>query len=350
VRVLLTGAAGFIGAHVLRMILNETDWQVVCPVSFRHKGVPERLVWAIEDGCDVPGSTIARDAKQTSAIWKESRWHRIDVIHCDLASPVNFTTARLFGDVDAILNFASDTHPPRSVAQPVEFWHNNADIALYLLEYARTLSNLQSFVQVSTDAVYGPAVWPSTHYEWDPIVPANVYAASKAAQEALGIAYWRSYGVPLTIMTLMNPIGETQDREKFVPMTIGKVIRGETVQIHADAGRHPGYRTYIDADDVASALMFLLAKPIESTDNPLPPRWNVTGARELNNELVAVIIADALSLSIKTEIIEVDRPEHGHRYAMSGDKLSEAGWLPDPDIETALRRITLWSKEHPQWL
>lgn len=331
-RVLLTGASGFLGAHCLRYMLAETEWEFVCPVTFRHKGVPERLTWAVD----------------------EKQWDRVDVVRHDLACPVNSSTAERFGNVELILNLASDTHPPRSVLHPVEFVQNNVNLSLYLLEYARTVK--AHFVQVSTDSVYGPARVGDTHVEWDPINPNNPYSASKAAQEALAISYWRSYGLPVTIAATMNPLGETQDIEKFVPMTIGKVLRGEEVLIHATGNGEIGMRTYIDADQVAAALVWLAApgrwmRGWDPTHPAIdrPGRWNIVGPHELDNRRVAELIAETLDLPLKMSLTKVDRPEHGHRYSMSGVKLARAGWSSDRDIEGALRRTVLWTAANPEW-
>jgi dTDP-glucose 4,6-dehydratase len=330
-RILLTGAAGFLGAHTLRYLLENTDWDVICPVTFRHKGVPERLTWA-----------VAGD-----------QWHRVAVLKHDCATPVNSTTGSLFGQVDVILNLASDTHPPRSVAQPVEFIQNNVNITLHLLEWARSLDAPPLFVQVSTDAVYGPAT-DGAHVEGEPHNPNNPYAASKAAQEDIATAYWRTYRLPVMIAATMNPTGITQDREKFIPMTIGKLLRGEEVVIHSDADGRPGARTYIAADDVADALVWLITAPMAPLYSPTvdrPARWNIVGTREMDNLAVMATIADELGIDDPAYRIEtVDRPEHGHRYAMSGAKLARAGWRPQWDIDSVIRLMAKWTEANPLWL
>lgn len=338
-RVLLTGAAGFLGAHVLRHLLTETDWTFACPVTFRHKGVPDRLTWAIE--------TMEFDPP---------RWERVDVIRHDCATPVSLQTAERFGVVDVILNLAADTHPPRSVQHPVEFMENNNSIALHLLEYARTLLDLQAFVQVSTDSVYGPAVGDRLHREWDPIVPNNPYAASKANQENMGIAWWRSFGVPVVIAATMNPMGETQDREKFIPMTIGKLLRGESISVHCDVTGTPGARTYVYARDVADGLLHILRHlPASRFGDGVtrPDRWNIVGREEVDNLAVMQTLARALDLRpslMPWARSTVDRPEHGHRYAMSGAKLAASGWEASTDIYDALARTARWTRDNPIWL
>lgn len=325
-RVLLTGAAGFLGANCLRHLLDETDWEFVCPVSFRHRGVPERI------------TTTVSSAERA----------RVDVITTDLATPVADTTARLFGPIDHIVNFASESHIPRSIADPVLFVTNNINLMLHLLEYARDRP-VSSFVQISTDEVYGPAM-SGAHSEWDPILPSTPYSASKAAQEALGIAYWRTFGVPLVLVNTMNPIGVMQDPEKFLPTVIGKVRRGETVDIHAGADGTVGSRVYVHARDLAAAVLHLLQRPVcLNGQAERPDRWNVVGERDVDNLELAQLIAHELGLVLKHRVVDSDRPGHGLRYALDGSKLAAAGWKPRYSIEAAVAQVVAWSLEHPLW-
>lgn len=336
-RVLLTGASGFLGAHALQYLLTETDWDFVCPVTFNHKGIPQRLVWAVDD-----------DYKEWSPLGE-----RVIIVRHDLATPVTGMTREIFGDIDLILNFASNTHPPQSVKHPVEFMHNNVDIALYLLEYARSLAPKPTFVQISTNSVYGPALDNASHPEWDAIIPNNPYGASKAAQEALVISYWRAYNLPVILLNTMNPMGETQDTEKFIPMAIGKVLRGETIEIHAGPTGDIGIRTFIDAQDMVRGLHHILTMGVptlRASGVDRPDRWHVAGLQETSNLQVAQIIADGLNKPLHYELSPVDRPEHGHRYSLSSAKLMATGWRPALTIKPAIERTARWTAEHPRWL
>lgn len=338
-RVLLTGASGFLGAHALKHILTETDWNVVAPYTMQHRGVPERVSWAVED-------YLFDESTQ-----REPETMRLRAFRHDLATPINPTTASIIGSVDMILNFASDTHPPRSVTHPVEFMHNNVDIALYLLEFARTRLKPPLFVQISTNSVYGPAMEGTSHPEWDAIIPNNPYGASKVAQEALVISYWSAYNLPVLLLNTMNPIGETQDTEKFIPNTIAKVLRNEEIQIHADHSGEIGKRTYIDAPEMVQGLMHALTLPTPPrAEADRPARWHIPGRQEIDNLAVAKIIADELGKELKVNISAVNRPEHGHRYSLSGDKIKQAGWQASDSIEPAIRRIARWTAANPLWL
>jgi dTDP-glucose 4,6-dehydratase len=335
---ILTGASGFVGSHVLRHVLTETDWTVACPVSFRHKGLPARIKVAVD---------------------RPEWWDRVTVVHCDLSAPVDrMTFNELGGDrCDFLLNVASESHVDRSISHPVPFVTNNVALVLNVLEAARRMPNLKALVQVSTDEVYGPAPVGHDSREWDPIIPSNPYAASKASQEAIAISYWRTYGVPLIITNTMNIIGETQDAEKFIPSTIRKVLNGETVIIHADPAGNPGSRFYLHARNQADALLFLL-RPEPGPElrwSPLfdrPSRVNVVGEREIDNLAMAHLIAECVGRPLLYDLVDFhsSRPGHDLRYAMDGGRMEALGWKAPVPLEESLRKTVEWTLAHPEWL
>jgi dTDP-D-glucose 4,6-dehydratase len=170
-RLLLTGSAGFMGCHFVEHILKNTDWDIVGIDSFEHKGDSERVI-------------------------KDPRYK----IYCaDLNAPISYRLADKIGDVDYIVNMASDSHVERSITDPVPFVRNNVNLALNVLEYARTQKSLKKFIQISTDEVFGAALEGHNHSEWEHHLPSNPYSASKSCQEQLCISYWRCYGVPVII-------------------------------------------------------------------------------------------------------------------------------------------------------
>lgn len=330
-RVLLTGAAGFLGSHALRHLLTHTDWHLVCPVSFAHKGLPERIVGQID---------------------QDAWWDRISVVTCDLACPINDTTAARFGHLDYIINYASQSHVDRSIADPAPFVTNNINLMVNLLEYARSLP-LGLFVQISTDEVYGSPPVGTANREWDPTIPSNPYSASKAAQEALAISYWRTYHLPLTIVNCMNLIGEMQDPEKFVPNTIGKILRGEMVDVHASPDGVIGSRHYLHARNLADAVLFLIRRgqTARYPQADRPDRWNVVGEREVTNLEMAQLIATMLGHELRYQLVDfhTHRPGHDLRYALDGTKLADTGWAMPLPLEDSLRTLVKWTVEHPLW-
>lgn len=303
-RVMITGASGFIGSNVLNWWLRTTGCSFVCPVSFRHLGQGSRM----------PASP------------------RVEVIYHDLRGEMP-----LIGDVDMILHLASESHVDRSIEDPVMFIENNVSSTLQVLEYARK-SDVKLFVQFSTDEVYGP----HDHGEWDVLLPSNPYAASKACQEMIAISYWRTYGMPVVITNSNNIIGPGQDPEKFVPKVIDLLRRDEPVTIHVTENG-PGRRHYNPVQNVAAALQYIAQveydKGHSDVDEDRPPRYLLPGGEELDNLEIAVLIANLMNKKLQT--IEVPalsvRPGYDQSYAPTHGSIPD--WEPAISLEDCLRDV-----------
>lgn len=332
-RILLTGASGFVGSHVLRHVLAKTDWVVTCPVTFRHRGNSDRIA---------------------SALAGNDSWHqRVHVVLCDLAAPISKTTAARFGPVDEIWNVASDSHVDRSIEDAPRFVENNVALILNLLEYARQ-AKPRVFLQMSTDEVYGPAPAGSSHKEWDRIAPSNPYSASKACQESIAFSYWRTYGVPVIITNTMNIIGEMQDTEKMVPKTIRSLIRGEPAVVHVSPTGEPGSRFYLHARNLADAWLWISrnCQPQMHPDHDVPLRYHIVGEREMLNTELVNFIGNILGLEPQMKFMNFhqSRPGHDLRYALDGSKVANAGWVAPVPFDDSLRQTIRWSVQHPRWL
>jgi len=341
-RVLLTGAGGFVGHHTLSHLLKNTNWQFVVTDSFRHVGITARLREVFKE--------LPNDVS------------RVKVVTHDLSVPIDRVTAHEIGNIDYIINMASDSHVDRSIANPRPFVENNVAIALTMLDYARTLQDLTCFIQISTDEVYGPAPVGTSHKEWEPLIPSNAYSASKMSQEALATAYWRSYNLPMIITNTMNIIGERQDKEKFVPMCIDSLLNGKPAKVHAkivDGKWVSGSRFYLHARNQADALLFLLRKfdgtPHRYTDGlSRPERFNVMGEIEVTNDDLVRQIAKIMGIDSESmlEYVNVEgvRPGHDTRYALDGSKLKDLGWVQPVSFEESLTSVIKWTKDNRVWL
>lgn len=211
------------------------------------------------------------------------------------------------------------------------------------------------FLQFSTDEVYGAAPEGVNYKEWSSIVPSNPYSASKAAQEAAAISYWRTYGIPLILTNTMNLFGETQDAEKYTARLINKINAGEEVTVHGSE-TSIGSRYYLHARNGADAVLFILKNlpptPYVEDKQMLPDRYNIVGDIEMNNLDLAKLVAKMLGkeLKYKLEDFHHSRPGHDRRYALDGSKLKELGWKAPMDFETSLQNSINWTLNHPQWL
>jgi len=330
-RVLLTGIGGFVGHHVMDHLLAKTDWDIVGIASWRHKGEPARVV----------GSRYYQENKD-----------RVTLVTHDLTAPISERTKKKLGKVDYIINIASQSHVDRSIDDPVPFIRNNVDLELNILEYARQVKP-KAFIQFSTDEVYGPAHGDYLSKEWDPILPSNPYSASKACQEAIAIAYWRTYGVPVIITNTMNVLGERQDKEKYLPIIIGKLLRGEKVTVHGEEGDISS-RFYIHARNVADCMLFILATlPASKYPEAIAPdRYNIVGEKEMDNLELAQLVADIMDKTLEYELVEVhkQRPGHDKRYALDGEKLGLLGWNPPKNLRESLEKTISWSIKNKEWL
>lgn len=341
VRVLLTGAGGFAGSHVLEHLLANTAYEVVATDSFRHKGRNDRISRILDEAANVA--------------WRE----RTRVITHDLAAPFTSGEIRRIGPVDLVIAMASESHVDRSLADPVPFVRNNVDVILNTLEFCR-LASPSMLIVMSTDEVYGPVIPGYAHPEWAPVIPSNPYAASKAAQEAIAISYWRAYGVPLVIVNGMNLFGEMQDCEKFLPMVISRVWNEETVPVHGVPG-NIGSRHYLHARNLADAMLYLWQHHPAAdyqpslrgaVTTPRPDRYNIAGLRAVSNLELAKTVADIMGKKLRYTLVDFHaaRPGHDPHYGLDPGKLALKGWTPPVDFEASLEKTVRWTLKHPEWL
>lgn len=335
-RVLLTGIGGSIGVHTLDHIMHNTDWEVVGIDSFRHKGWTDRL-----------RVTLDNHPEWTS---------RVKVITHDLCAPFSTILKRKIGHIDYIISMASLSDVQASIEEPVPFIHNNVHLITNLLEYAREVKPTV-FLHISTDEVYGASGRNHQHAEWSPIVPSNPYSASKACQEAIAIAYWRTYNVPLIITNTMNNFGEMQQGSKFPAMLQKWIEKGDTVIIHGTEG-DVGTRYYMHSRNHADALLFILKNLPPYLHQPeavdKPDRYNIVGDVQLSNLELAETIARIMGKELKFKYKMIDfhsgRPGHDKHYGLDGTKLKEAGWTSPIPFEESLRKTIEWQKQRPEWI
>ena len=336
-RVLITGGAGFIAHHLIGHILETTDWEIITLDRLDYSGNLNRLH-------DLMISFMPETKR------------RVKIVHHDLKAELNPLVRSEIGDVDYILHLAAGSHVDRSIDYPMEFVMDNVVGTCNILEFARLQPNLERFVYFSTDEIFGPAPNGIKYKEEDRYNSTNPYSATKAGGEELAVAFQNTYGLPIYITHTMNVFGERQHPEKFIPMTIKNVRDGGMVTIHSDSTRTiPGSRHYIHAEDVASAVLFLLN--YEGTFEPTwggakCPKFNIVGSEELNNLQLAQIIAEAQDKELKYELVDFHsaRPGHDLRYALDGDKMKKLGWEPAKSVRERIAEVTKWTLANRRWI
>lgn len=345
--VLITGASGSVGVHVAECFLNQTDEEVIL----------------LDSGVGAVGGNPARLS------WLRAVSHRPwATLYHDLAADFSAQEIASLENVTTIVHLASLSDVQASIDNPVPFVSNNVALQMHMLELARKLPNLEAFLHFSTDEVYGPDFGDAGgvfqgHPEWDVILPSNPYSASKAAQEAFAIAYWRSFGVPVVITNTMNNFGFMQSPSKFPVIVQNRIAAREPVTVHVAADGSEGTRFYIDSRDVADAVRFILSrsKPtMYDPDDPgpqRPDRYNIVGDRAISNSELVHLIGAAMGVDrgvvnslIVRESFHAHNPGHDLHYGLDGSKLAGLGWAPAASVEARLGEVVAWQTANPAWI
>jgi dTDP-glucose 4,6-dehydratase len=314
VRILVTGGAGFIGSHFLRLLLTRDDVERVVNLdALRYSGNLENL----RDVTPDPRYRFAHgdicDAPTVESLFKEHR-------------------------IDTITNFAAETHVDRSILEPGAFVKTDVIGTAVLLEAAR-VSGVRRFLQVSTDEVYGD-VSTGRSKESDPLVPRSPYAASKAAGDLLVRSYFTTYGMPILITRGSNTFGPNQYPEKFIPLFVTNALEEQPLPLYGDGLQE---REWVHVEDHCAGIAHVL-------DQGMPGEiYNIGGGRERHNLDLAQAILKILGKPDGLIRHITDRPGHDRRYALDSEKIRTLGWQTRRPFEEALESTVFWYRDNPQW-
>ncbi len=313
-KVLITGGAGFIGSNFIRFLLDRTGMHVTVLDKLTYAGNLENLA-----GLDATG-----------------RFEFVRGSICDRE-----LVEKLFRrGLDAVLNFAAESHVDRSILRPASFIETNIIGTEVLLEAARRWKT-PLFVQISTDEVYGSRL-EGSFTEASPLAPSSPYSASKASADLLVQAYAKTYGLNAIITRSSNNYGPYQFPEKLIPLLISNALRGLPLPIYGD-GLY--VRDWIYVLDHCRALLAILerGRPGEI--------YNIGARSERTNLEIARIILSKLGLDESLIEFVEDRPGHDRRYSLDPSKIeSELGWRPDVSLEQGLELTIRWYQENKSWV
>jgi dTDP-glucose 4,6-dehydratase len=338
---LITGAAGFIGANFARHVLSCSDDRLVIIDKLTYAG----NLANIDD--------VLRDP-------------RVRFIKGDIADKEVMISIFNEHRPTSVVNFAAESHVDRSIDDPSPFIETNITGAFTLLEVSRRYlaqSNEGAqrafrFLHVSTDEVYGSLGETGTFSEKTPYAPNSPYAASKASADHLVRAWYETYQLPAIITNCSNNYGPYQFPEKLIPLMLLNAIDGKPLPIYGDGGN---VRDWLYVEDHCAGILLALrnGKPGE--------KYNIGGGNERTNlQIVDRLCAEiekvlpaadnaALSRQGKKSYFELktfvsDRPGHDRRYAIDAAKIrAELGWKPDCDFESGLAKTVRWYFDNRKW-
>ncbi|MFQ5592252.1 MAG: dTDP-glucose 4,6-dehydratase [Phycisphaerae bacterium] len=313
--ILVTGAAGFIGSNFVRMLLSvRPDARVVALDALTYAGNLENLA----------------DCRSHPRF----RFVRADICNADDMSPV-------FSDgLDAVVNFAAESHVDRSIIGAQEFARTNFGGVQVLLDLARH-HQVKRFLQVSTDEVYGSLGPVGRFTERTPIAPNSPYSASKAAADLLVHAYHHTFGMPTLITRCSNNYGPYQFPEKLIPLFITNLLEGKKVPLYGDG---LNVRDWIHVRDHCEAILLVLEQAEPGSV------YNIGGDCELPNVEIARSLLRHLKHDESMINYVTDRPGHDRRYAMDISLISsQLGWRPRVQFDEGLTETIDWYVSHRQW-
>jgi dTDP-glucose 4,6-dehydratase len=324
--IVLTGGCGFIGHHFAEFVMKNTDWNII---------IIDKLTYA----------SMGLDRLRNNGLFNSSR---VKIFTIDLCNELSEGIKKEIGtNVNYIVHMAAETHVDNSIKEPVKIISNNINSTVNLLEWARTLEDLEIFFYFSTDEVFGPALGDTLYKEWDRHRPTNPYSASKSAAENICLSYENTYKIPLMIVNVMNAFGERQHVEKFIPLCIKKILNDETIYIHSYPDKKTsGTRFYIHAQNIASAVLFLI------NNGTIGEKYNIAGEEEVSNLDLAKMTAKFIGKELKFEMVDFHstRPGHDLRYGLDGNKIYDLGWNPKFNFEKSLEKTVKWTLDNLDWL
>lgn len=314
-RFLVTGGAGFIGSNFIHYVLGQhPDWEIVNLDKLTYAGNLANLK-------DIESAPRYRFVKG-------------DIADRELVD-------QLLGEgLDVIIHFAAESHVDRSILDPSPFIETNVRGTQVLLEGAKR-HQVQRFIQVSTDEVYGSLGEEGKFTEESPLAPNSPYAASKAAADHLCRAYYRTYGLPVIITRCSNNYGPYQFPEKLIPLTIINAIEGKPVPLYGDG---LNVRDWIFVEDHCRALDMIIQR------GRIGEVYNIGGDNERANLDLVRYLLDIMGQPQNLITFVADRPGHDQRYALDTTKIrKELGWEPKYPLEKALRDTLNWYLENRWW-
>lgn len=328
-KILITGGAGFIGSHLVRLMVNKyPNYLIVNLDALTYAGNPANL----------------RDVEQAP----NYRFERVDI--CDVEAVREVFDRH---SIDSVIHLAAESHVDRSIDDPFAFARTNVLGTLTLLQVAKerwTDEAPHLFYHVSTDEVYGSLGTEGAFTELSRYEPHSPYSASKASSDHFVRAFHDTFGLPIVVSNCSNNYGPYQFPEKLIPLFINNIRERRPLPVY---GRGENVRDWLYVEDHARAIDLIFHR------GRVGETYNIGGSNEWRNiDLVRLLVATTDRLLGRTEgeddnLITFVRDRAGHdlRYAIDSTKLrEELGWTPEVDFEEGIERTVRWYLHNDEWL
>lgn len=311
-RYLVTGGAGFIGSNFIRYIMTK---------------YPD---------CDVINLDKLTYAGNLNNLRDIEHYANYQFVKGDIADRA--LVDRVLDRIDIIVNFAAESHVDRSIGKPDDFIKTDIFGTFVLLESARS-HNIEKFIQISTDEVYG-SITKGSFTELDPLMPSSPYSASKAGADRLAFSYFVTYNLPVIITRCSNNFGPYQYPEKLIPLFVTNIIENKALPIYGDG---QNIRDWIYVWDHCDAIDYILRH------GALGEVYNIGGGNEKTNLEITKFMLSRLGKSDDLIKYVPDRLGHDWRYSLDCTKLKKLGWEPSFKLENALNETIDWYVDNHWW-
>lgn len=315
-KILVTGSAGFIGSSFVKLMLTKGDYEVISFDALTYAGNLENL----DSLKDNPKHTFVKgNIESKSDLEKVFDEHKID----------------------GVINFAAESHVDRSIMDSSPFVSTNVFGTVNLLDFSKK-HNVERYLQVSTDEVYGSLGATGKFTEKTNLKPNSPYSASKTAADNFVRSYYKTFDFPALITRCSNNYGPYQFPEKLIPLMIMNALSDKDLPVYGDG---MNVRDWIYVDDHCQAILEVFEK------GRVGQVYNIGAENEMPN---IEIVKQILSYLNKPESLikyVKDRPGHDKRYAMDNTKISsELGWTPKYDFENGLKLTIDWYLNNMDWV
>ncbi|CAM4338001.1 dTDP-glucose 4,6-dehydratase [Bacillus sp. GX] len=314
--ILVTGGAGFIGSNFIHYMLRAYEtYRIINYDALTYSGNLENL----------------------HSVDPDSRYSFIkgDIQNREL---VEYVIQRY--EVQAIVNFAAESHVDRSIENPIPFYNTNVIGTVILLELVKKYPHIK-LVQVSTDEVYGSLGDEGKFTEQTPLDPSSPYSSSKASADMIALSYYKTYQLPIIVTRCSNNYGPYQYPEKLIPLMITNALEGKKLPLYGDG---LNIRDWLHVNDHCSAIDVVLHK------GNFGEVYNIGGNNEKANIDVVEQIMSLLGKTKQDLRFVADRLGHDRRYAIDATKMKEElGWGPQYTFEQGLQETVKWYKDNGEW-